>query len=63
MADFRSSGTSDADLVKHLMSYGVEGSDAKAALSADASSFQTVLETLLASVFRIPGCCGLLLFV
>ena len=55
MADFRSSGTSDTDLIKHLVSYGVEGNEAKAALSADASSFQTVLETLLANVFRIPG--------
>lgn len=57
MADLGISGASEGELIKHLVAYGVQGEDAKAALAADASAFQAVMETLLANVFRVPGCC------
>lgn len=56
MADFGMSSSSETDLIKHLVAYGVQAEDAKAALAADASSFQAVMETLLANVFRISRC-------
>lgn len=54
MNEFGSAVANDADIVKHLVTYGVPVEDARAALAADASAVQRVMEIMLANVFRIP---------